>query len=131
MLWEPFCVLIFQLVACLLCASLPLLPYHTHYTLGIVGTAKAVLSESSSDQNQAFGMSLLACSWGLGLVIGPALSGISADPLGQYNISLPSECEAGGGGGGGGGGGVLECLVVFHLDMVDSCRVNVKVDMSQ
>ena len=59
--------------------------------VGIVGTAKAVLSESSNDQNQAFGMSLLACSWGLGLIIGPALSGISADPLGQYNISLSSK----------------------------------------
>ena len=58
---------------------------------GIIGTGKAVLSESSNDENQAFGMSLLACSWGLGLVIGPALSGISADPLGQYNISLGSE----------------------------------------
>eukprot|EP00731_Ephydatia_muelleri_P025353 Em0017g436a len=60
-------------------------------TNGIIGTGKAVLSESSNDENQAFGMSLLACSWGLGLVIGPALSGISADPLGQYNISLGND----------------------------------------
>lgn len=60
-------------------------------TNGIIGTGKAVLSEASTDQNQAFGMSLLACSWGLGLVIGPALSGITADPLGQYNLSLAND----------------------------------------
>ena len=49
---------------------------------------KAIISESSNDSNQALGMSILMCSFGFGLVIGPAVSGAVADPIGQYNLTI-------------------------------------------
>ena len=57
----------------------------------MVGTVKAVVSEASDDSNQAFGISLISCAWGLGLIIGPAVSGAIADPIGQYNLNISSE----------------------------------------
>jgi MFS family permease len=55
---------------------------------GLIGTAKAALSASSTDKTQAFGLSVLSTSFTIGLVIGPAISGAIADPINQYNISL-------------------------------------------
>ena len=62
---------------------------------GIVGTLKASLSESSDNTNQAFGMAVLTSAFGTGLVLGPALSGAIADPVGQYNLNITSKlfCE--------------------------------------
>ena len=49
--------------------------------------------EASDDRNQAFGLSVLGAAWGCGLIIGPALSGALADPIGQYNLTITSEDE--------------------------------------
>ena len=49
------------------------------------------MSEVSDDSNQAFGLSLVGASWGLGIIIGPAVSGVISDPIGQYNITIESE----------------------------------------
>ena len=35
----------------------------------------------------------LSAAWDCGLIIGPALSGIIADPIGQYNLTIASEDE--------------------------------------
>lgn len=59
--------------------------------LGIVGTVKTIVSESSTDKTQAFGLSLLASAFGFGLIVGPALSGAVSDPINQYNITLNSK----------------------------------------
>lgn len=58
---------------------------------GVVGTAKAVISEISDDSTQALGVSIISTSWGLGFVIGPAISGAISDPIGQYNLNITSE----------------------------------------
>ena len=63
----------------------------TVISTGVVGTVKAVISEASDDTNQAFGISLISCAWGLGLIIGPAVSGAIADPIGQYNLNISSK----------------------------------------
>lgn len=55
---------------------------------GVVGTVKAIISESSTDSTQAIGMSLIMCSFSLGMVVGPAVSGALADPIGQYNLTI-------------------------------------------
>ena len=34
---------------------------------------------------------MLGTAWGLGSVIGPALCGAIADPIGQYNLNISSE----------------------------------------
>lgn len=60
--------------------------------IGILVTVRAVISESSSDSNQAFGLSILTFSWLLSVVISSAVSGVTADPIGQYNLTLSSMC---------------------------------------
>ena len=60
---------------------------------GVVGTAKAIISEASDDRNQAFGISLISSAWGLGFVFGPAISGALADPIGQYNLNITSKAS--------------------------------------
>ncbi len=57
----------------------------------MIGAAKAVLSEVSDDSTQAFSVTLLGASWGLGIVLGPAVSGSISDPIGQYNLKIDSE----------------------------------------
>lgn len=57
---------------------------------GTVSTSKAVLSEVSDDSNQAFGLTILGTAWGIGYIIGPAISGVLADPIGQYNLTITS-----------------------------------------
>ena len=66
----------------------------THYYLipGVVATCKAVISEVSDDSNQAFGISIVGSSFGLGYIIGPAISGAISDPIGQYNLNITSKC---------------------------------------
>ena len=55
------------------------------YTLNYIST---VLAKSSTDKNRAFGMSLLTVGWAMGMIIGPAVSGVLADPwpVSQYNL---------------------------------------------
>ena len=59
----------------------------TVYNAGMVGTVKTVISESSNDSNQAFGITLISAGWVFGLITGSAVSGVVADPVHQYNIS--------------------------------------------
>jgi MFS family permease len=47
---------------------------------GIVGTGKTMVSELCTEQQQARGMSLVTATWGLGLVVGPAIGGLLAFP---------------------------------------------------
>ena len=58
---------------------------------GVVGTTKAVISESFNNRTQVLGMSLITCSFSLGLIVGPAVSGALADPIGQYNLTISGE----------------------------------------
>ena len=62
-----------------------------HCSEGIVGTAKAVVSEISDDSTQSLGVSVISTSWGMGLIIGPAISGAISDPIGQYNLNITSK----------------------------------------
>ena len=68
---------------------------------GIVTSSKAMIAESSDDSNQAFGLSIIGSAWGVGLILGPALSGATADPIGQYDLNITSEYNSVWGGGGG------------------------------
>ena len=54
----------------------------------MVGTVKAIISEVSNDSNQSLGMALIGAAWSLGFVIGPAIAGATADPIGQYNLTI-------------------------------------------
>ncbi len=57
----------------------------------MISTSKAIVSEVSDDSNQAMGITMIGTAWGAGLLIGPALSGVIADPIGQYNLNITSE----------------------------------------
>ena len=61
-----------------------------YINVGILVTVRAVISESSNDANQAFGFSIITFSWLLAVVVSSAVSGVTADPIGQYNLTLPS-----------------------------------------
>ncbi|CAM8931192.1 unnamed protein product [Rhodiola kirilowii] len=69
---------------------------------GVLGPTKAYVMEVCRKEHQALGMSVISTSWGLGLVIGPALGGFLAQPadkfpsivskrslLGRYPYALP------------------------------------------
>ena len=64
-----------------------------HCTVGVVGTAKAVISELSDDSTQSLGVSIISTSWGMGFIIGPAISGAISDPIGQYNLNITSKIK--------------------------------------
>ncbi|KAK3084415.1 hypothetical protein FSP39_013236 [Pinctada imbricata] len=51
---------------------------------GTVGTAKTILYEISDNTNQAVGMSILAMSWGAGVILGPTIGGLLAAPAKKY-----------------------------------------------
>ncbi|GFS02136.1 protein zinc INDUCED FACILITATOR-LIKE 1 [Elysia marginata] len=51
---------------------------------GTVGTAKAVIYDISDNSNQAVSMSMLSISWGLGMVVGPTIGGLLADPVKKW-----------------------------------------------
>eukprot|EP00731_Ephydatia_muelleri_P025369 Em0017g452a len=55
---------------------------------GVIVVLRAVISESSTNTNQAFGFSVLSFSWMTAAVFAPLFSGLSADPIGQYNLTL-------------------------------------------
>lgn len=61
------------------------------YYKGVFVVTRAVISESSSNRNQTFGFSVLTCSWLLSAMVAPLLSGLSADPITQYNLTLSGE----------------------------------------
>ncbi|WCJ28672.1 zinc induced facilitator-like 1 [Euphorbia peplus] len=51
---------------------------------GILGPMRAYASEVCRKEYQALGMSIISTSWGIGLVIGPALGGFLAQPTKKY-----------------------------------------------
>ncbi|KAL5805871.1 hypothetical protein ACOSQ4_028604 [Xanthoceras sorbifolium] len=51
---------------------------------GILGPMRAYASEVCRKEYQALGMSIISTSWGVGLVIGPALGGFFAQPAEKY-----------------------------------------------
>lgn len=59
----------------------------------MISTCKAVVSESSDDSNQALGLAVISVAWGTGYIVGPAVSGAIADPIGQYNLNITSELD--------------------------------------
>ena len=59
--------------------------------IGVTGCTKACMAENSTNDNQALGVAVLALSWGIGIVIGPAISAVTADPIGQYNLNITSK----------------------------------------
>ncbi|CAA2975091.1 protein ZINC INDUCED FACILITATOR-LIKE 1-like isoform X2 [Olea europaea var. sylvestris] len=51
---------------------------------GILGPMRAYASEICRKEHQALGMSVISTSWGVGLVIGPAVGGFLAQPAEKY-----------------------------------------------
>ena len=49
------------------------------------------MAENSNNENQALGMAIMSLSWGVGIVLGPAISAVTADPIGQYNLNITSK----------------------------------------
>ena len=58
---------------------------------GVIGTCKAIVSEVSDDNNQAIGVAVLSSGHFTGYIVGPAVAGVIADPVGQYNLTITSE----------------------------------------
>ncbi|XP_057538915.1 protein ZINC INDUCED FACILITATOR-LIKE 1-like [Amaranthus tricolor] len=59
--------------------------------IGTLGPAKAYVSEICRDEHQAVGMSMITSAWGTGLVIGPALGGLLAQPAEKYPELISEE----------------------------------------
>ncbi|KAL4203409.1 hypothetical protein AMTRI_Chr01g127770 [Amborella trichopoda] len=51
---------------------------------GLLGTIKAYASELFREDHQALAMSVVGTSWGIGLIIGPAIGGYLAQPAEKY-----------------------------------------------
>ncbi|XP_050878762.1 protein ZINC INDUCED FACILITATOR 1 isoform X2 [Lathyrus oleraceus] len=51
---------------------------------GLLGTMKAYSSEIFREEYHAFGQSMFAAAWGVGLAFGPALGGYFAQPVQKY-----------------------------------------------
>ncbi|XP_058108923.1 protein ZINC INDUCED FACILITATOR-LIKE 1-like [Magnolia sinica] len=51
---------------------------------GILGPIKAYASEVGHREHQALGLSIVSTSWGIGLIIGPAIGGFLAQPAEKY-----------------------------------------------
>ncbi|EFJ26685.1 hypothetical protein SELMODRAFT_97863 [Selaginella moellendorffii] len=51
---------------------------------GMLGPVKAYASEICSDEHQALGVSVVGTTWGLGLIVGPALGGFLSQPAVKY-----------------------------------------------
>ena len=49
------------------------------------------MSEVADDSTQGFGVTMLGTSWGLAIIVGPAIAGAISDPIGQYNLTIERE----------------------------------------
>ncbi|XP_026448941.1 protein ZINC INDUCED FACILITATOR-LIKE 1-like isoform X2 [Papaver somniferum] len=56
---------------------------------GLLGPIKAYACEVCRPEHQAVGLSLITTSWGVGLVIGPAMGGFLAKPAEKYSKLFP------------------------------------------
>ena len=52
-----------------------------------------MVSEVSDNSNQPIGIAVVGVAEGFGYVIGPAVGGAIADPIGQYNLTISSKYE--------------------------------------
>ncbi|KAL8159649.1 hypothetical protein V2J09_001186 [Rumex salicifolius] len=51
---------------------------------GLLGPIKAYASEVCREEHQAIGLSTIATAWGIGLIVGPAVGGLLAQPAEKY-----------------------------------------------
>ncbi|XP_021625756.1 protein ZINC INDUCED FACILITATOR-LIKE 1 isoform X2 [Manihot esculenta] len=58
---------------------------------GLLGPIKAYACEIFREEHQALGLSTVSTSWGIGLIIGPALGGFLAQPAEKYPNIFPKE----------------------------------------
>ncbi|XP_065841362.1 uncharacterized protein [Oscarella lobularis] len=56
---------------------------------GIIGSCKAAIADVSDNSNQAKGMTFTSAAWTLGLIAGPAIGGLLAEPVRQYPGVFP------------------------------------------
>ncbi len=56
-----------------------------------IGTAQAIVADSTTPETRAKGMGIIGAAFGLGFVLGPAIGGIFS----QYSLSLPAFVAAG------------------------------------
>uniref|UniRef100_A0A803N6E2 Major facilitator superfamily (MFS) profile domain-containing protein n=1 Tax=Chenopodium quinoa TaxID=63459 RepID=A0A803N6E2_CHEQI len=56
---------------------------------GLLGPAKAYVSEVCREEHQAVGMSMITTAWGIGLIIGPALGGLLSQIWERLSVNLP------------------------------------------
>ena len=77
-----------------LAGSLPML-FVARITSGFgsanIGTAQAIVADSTSPETRAKGMGVIGAAFGLGFVIGPVIGGLFS----QYSLSLPAFVAAG------------------------------------
>ncbi|KAM0033998.1 putative major facilitator superfamily, MFS transporter superfamily [Helianthus debilis subsp. tardiflorus] len=58
---------------------------------GLLGPIKAYACELFREEHQAIGLSSVSSSWGIGLVIGPALGGFLAQPAEKFPSLVSSD----------------------------------------
>ena len=63
--------------------------FMTGFWNGIVGTGKTMVSEICTDKQQPRGMAVVTATWGLGLVIGPAVGGVLSLPHDKWPQAFP------------------------------------------
>jgi MFS transporter, DHA1 family, tetracycline resistance protein len=77
-----------------LAASLPML-FLARITSGFgsanIGTAQAIVADSTTPETRAKGMGIIGAAFGLGFILGPAIGGLFS----QYSLSLPAFVAAG------------------------------------
>ncbi|XP_054814046.1 protein ZINC INDUCED FACILITATOR-LIKE 1-like [Prosopis cineraria] len=56
---------------------------------GLLGPMKAYATEIFREEHQSLGLSTVSASWGIGLIIGPALGGYLAQPVEKYPNIFP------------------------------------------
>ncbi|XP_065839738.1 uncharacterized protein [Oscarella lobularis] len=56
---------------------------------GVLSVSKACIADVSDDDNQAKRLAYVTTAWGVGLLIGPAIGGLLAEPVRQYPGVFP------------------------------------------
>eukprot|EP00736_Rhodelphis_marinus_P005089 Rmarinus@m.9381 len=84
-------------------------------TNGIVGTCKAYASEVSPPSQAPRAMSVVSVTWALGMVLGPAIGGVLAEPTEKYPDVFSSDSLF------GDYPYLLPCLVVCASSMISLC----------
>ncbi|KAH9311290.1 hypothetical protein KI387_026325, partial [Taxus chinensis] len=58
---------------------------------GLIGTIKAYATEVSREEHHAMALSIVTTTWGIGLIIGPAIGGFLAQPAQNYPNIFPAD----------------------------------------